>query len=121
SGRHYEVIKADDAVSDKNSESSEQCTTISKKLYLAEKLLVLGGVYIDYIGTRYADEDHYGVILEKNLGDPDIKETKGNNWTLWTNERTGVKILVGVAIQIKPETAAKLETEDRPVTFQEAG
>lgn len=121
SGWHYELIKADDAVSDINSESSEQCATISKKLYLAEKLLVLGGVYIDYVGTRYAEEDHYGVILEKNLGNPDIQITQGQNWTLWTNQKTGVKILVGVAIKIKPETVARLEKEGRSVNFHEAG
>jgi hypothetical protein len=121
SGWHYELIKADDAVSDKNSESSEQCETISKKLYLAEKLLVLGGVYIDYVGTRYAEEEHYGVILEKNLGDPDIQVTEGPNWTLWVNDKTGVKILVGVAIKIKPETVQKLEREGKPVNFHEAG
>lgn len=121
SGWHYELIKADDAVSDKNSESSEQCETISKKLYLAEKLLVLGGVYIDYVGTRYSPEDHYGKILEKNLGDPDIKVTEGNNWTLWTNETTGVKILVGVAVKIKPEVTARLEAEGKQATFQAAG
>lgn len=121
SGWHYELIKADDAVSDKNSESSEQCETISKKLFLAEKLLVLGGVYIDYVGTRYSPEDHYGTLLSKSLGEPDIETVEGNNWTLWTSKTTGVKILVGVAIKIKPERGQELEAQGKPVTFQNAG
>ena len=40
SGWRFEVIKADDAVSDKNSETAEQCSTVSGKLFLAEKLLM---------------------------------------------------------------------------------
>lgn len=119
SGKHFEVIKADDAVSDKNSESSDQCTSISNKLYLAEKLLVAGGHFIDYIGTRYADEDHYGVLLEKNVGDLVI--TTGKGWTLTENKSSGVKILIGRAIQIKPEVAQALAKADKPVTYQEAG
>lgn len=120
-GRHYEVIKADDAVSDKNSESSEQCEIISGKLFLAEKLLNLGGHYVDYIGTRYADEDHYGVVLEKNLvGDVTITD-EGKGWTLYENRTTATKILIGRAITIKPEIVQKLESENRPVTYQEAG
>ena len=39
SGWHYELIKMDDAVSDVNTETSEQCSSISKKLFLAEKLI----------------------------------------------------------------------------------
>jgi len=118
-GWRYELIKADDAVSDVNSESSEQCETVSNKLYLAEKLLALGGFYIDYIGTRYADEDHYGKMLEQNVGD--IVRTEGPGWEMTENKTTGINILVGRAITIKPEVVQKLEKEGRPVTYKEAG
>ena len=63
SGWRFEVIKADDAVSDKNSETPEQCASISEKLFLAEKLLMPGGFYKDYVGTRYAEEEHYGIQI----------------------------------------------------------
>lgn len=119
SGWHYELIKADDAVSDKNSISSEQCEAISERLFVAEKLLDLGGHYIDYVGTRYADEDHYGKILEQNVGD--IKTTEGQGWSYTENRTTGINILVGRAIQIKPETIESLERQGRPITYQEAG
>ena len=35
SGWHYEVIKCDDSVSDKNTETETQCQTVSEKLFLA--------------------------------------------------------------------------------------
>lgn len=118
-GWRYELIKADDAVSDTNSETSLLCEKISRHLFLAEKLLALGGFYIDYIGTRYADEDHYGVLLEQNIGE--IVTTEGRGWTFMENKTTGTNILIGRAITIKPEVVQKLESEQRPVTYQEAG
>ena len=118
-GWRYELIKADDAVSDTNSETSLLCEKISRALFLAEKLLALGGYYIDYIGTRYASGDHYGVLLDKNLGD--IQTTTGQGWEFMENRTTNTNILIGRAIQIKPEVKAKLESEGRPATYQEAG
>jgi len=118
-GWRYELIKADDAVSDTNSETALLCEKISRALFLAEKLLALGGYYIDYIGTRYADEDHYGVLLSKNLGD--IQITKGVGWEFMENKSTNSNILIGKAIQIKPEVAEALEREGKPVTYHEAG
>ena len=118
-GWRYELIKADDAVSDTNSETTLLCEKISNALFLAEKLLALGGYYIDYIGTRYADEDHYGVLLSKNIGE--IKVTTGRGWEFYENKTTNTNILIGRAIQIKPEVREKLEREGRPVTYQEAG
>lgn len=119
-GWRYELIKADDAVSDTNSVTSEQCTKISGQLFLAEKVLALGGLYVDYIGTRYADEDHYGVILDQNVGD-NIVKTEGHGWVQYVNPDTLTKILVGKAIQIKPDVAIRLEQLGKPVTYQEAG
>ncbi len=118
-GWRYELIKADDAVSDTNSETSLLCEKISNALFLAEKLLALGGYYIDYVGTRYADEDHYGVLLSKNIGE--IKETFGRGWEFYENLTTNTNILIGRAIQIKPEVKAQLELEGKPVSYHEAG
>lgn len=118
-GWRYELIKADDAVSDTNSETSLLCGKISKALFLAEKLLALGGFFIDYIGTRYADEDHYGVLLEKNIGE--LVTTEGHGWTFMENKSTATNILIGRAIQIKPEVKDKLEREGSPITYHEAG
>lgn len=118
-GWRYELIKADDAVSDTNSETTLLCEKVSNHLFLSEKLLALGGSYIDLIGTRYADEDHYGVLLDKNVGD--ITTTTGQGWEFYENKTTNTNILIGRAIQIKPEVREKLEREGRPVTYQEAG
>lgn len=119
-GWRYELIKADDAVSDTNSATSEQCTKISGSLFLAEKVLALGGHYIDYIGTRYADEDHYGVLLDQNIGD-NIVKTEGQGWVRYYNPDTQTLILVGKAIQIKSEVKKRLEEQGKSVTYQEAG
>lgn len=118
-GWRYELIKADDAVSDTNSENSVACEKVSKQLFLAEKLLALGGYYIDYIGTRYADDDHYGVLLEKNVGE--IETIEGHGWVLTKNKTTGNVILIGRALQIKPEVLAQLERDGKQLTYQEAG
>jgi hypothetical protein len=119
SGLHFELIKADDSVTDKNAETPDQCQTVSKKLSLTKKLLRLGGYYYDFIGTRYDDEDHYGVILEKNVGE--ITTTRGRCWELTENKSTSTKILIGRGIIIKPDVAAKLQAEGKPVTYMEAG
>ena len=118
-GWRYEVIKADDAVSDTNSETTLLCSKVSNHLFLAEKLLALGGHFIDYVGTRYADEDHYGVLLDKNVGE--IELSTGRGWEFYENKTTNTNILIGRAMQIKPEIREQLEREGKPVTYQEAG
>lgn len=118
-GGRYELIKADDAVSDVNSKTESSCRTTSKDLSLAEKLLRLGGYYIDFIGTRYALQEHYGVVLEKNIGKGE--ETRGVNWVFTKCASTSTLILVGKAIEIKPEVHAQLELEGKPVTYEEVG
>jgi len=119
SGWHFEVIKGDDPVTDKNTESPEQCAKISKQLSLSKKLLRPGGYYNDYIGTRYDDEDHYGVMLEKNVGD--VKTFSKPCVTLMENATTATKILIGRGIVIKQEIAAKLLAEGKKVEYPEAG
>ena len=121
SGWRFEVIKADDAVSDKNSETAEQCSTVSGKLFLAEKLLMPGGFYRDYVGTRYAEEEHYGVLLEKYLKIGETEITEGPGWTLTKNKTYNVDILIGKACQIKSEVEDKLRAEGKPVNYIEAG
>ena len=94
-GWRFELIKADDAVSDRNSETAEQCSTISDKLFLAEKLLMPGGFYRDYVGTRYAEEEHYGVLLEKYL------KTGNDPVTGWLSADT--EVLIGTGWVLDPE------------------
>ena len=118
-GFHYELIKADDGVGDTNTVTPEQCASVSEQLFLAEKLLDLGGFFVDYVGTRYEDGDHYDIMLEQNVGD--IVTREGRNWKLMENKSTGVNILIGRAIQIKPEVVEQLKREGRPVTYMEAG
>lgn len=120
SGWHFELIKADDAVSDKNSETPEQCQTVSKKLALVERLLVPGGFYIDFIGTRYDDLDHYGLLLEKNVGDIETDRSHPCR-TLIINKTTGLKMLIGRGVVIKPEVAEQLEKDGKPINYKEAG
>ena len=119
SGFHYNLIKADDGVSDTNTITSEQCASISEQLFLAEKLLDLGGFFIDYVGTRYEDGDHYDVMLQQNTGE--IVSREGRNWKLMENKTTGINILIGRAIQIKPEVIEQLKREGRPLSYHEAG
>jgi phage terminase large subunit-like protein len=119
SGLHFELIKADDAVCDRNSESAEQCQAISKKLFLAKKLLRPGDYYFDYIGTRYADEDHYGVLLEKNVGD--VRTVTRPCWEYSENLTTSTKILVGRAVVIKPDVLRQLKIAGKTISYKEAG
>ena len=121
SGWHYELVKMDDAVSDTNTLSSEQCSSISHQLYLAEKLIIPGGHFVDYIGTRYADEDHYGELLEKNENEGDVERTEGPGWYFVHNKTTNMDILVGRAITIKPEIAQRLQAEGKSIAYKEAG
>jgi hypothetical protein len=123
SGWHYEVIKADDAVSDKNTETETQCQSVSEKLFLAENLLIPGGdgFYIFYIGTRYHDLDHYGALLEKYVDKGEVEVKEGVGWKFYHNKTFSIDMLIGKACQIIPEVADRLSREGRPVTYTEAG
>lgn len=120
-GRHYDIVKSDDAIYDRNSETEELCLTAAKKISLTVrhgKMLMHKG-YFDIVGTRYHEEDYYGQIIKKNVGD--LKTSGTDNWTLTENTTKGQLILVAKAIVIRPEVAKKLESEGRPVTYTEAG
>lgn len=124
SGFHWDVIKVDDAVTDRNSNNEEQCKKIATRVTNICKTLRPFG-YVDRIGTRYADEDMYGDVLDKNVGD--LKTTSGpagfphNAWDIIENPSLGQKILIGRALVIKPEIADKLKREGRKVDYAEAG
>lgn len=118
SGNHFEVLKADDTVSDANSGNDKRCRDIAEDVDLKRKMLVPYG-YTDKIGTRYADEDMYGEDLRKNIGK--LNKESGPNWEIIDNLDTGLRILIGRSIVIKPEIREKLERENRPVTYKEAG
>jgi hypothetical protein len=118
-GWRFDVIKADDAVSDVNSLTDTGAEKTSRQLFLSEKLLALGGNYIDYIGTRYHDADHYGVLIEKNVGD--ITTSFGRGWEFHENKTTGTNILIGRAMTIKPEVVQHLERSGLAVSYQNAG
>jgi len=123
-GRHYEVVKADDSVYDGNTGTAEVCQKVSKKISTTVrpgKALRFYG-YLDIVGTRYHDVDYYGEVIEKHRASSnDLATVEGRCWSRTENPITGEVILIGKAIVIKPETAAKLEKEGRPVTYTEAG
>lgn len=120
-GRHYDVIKADDAVYDRNSETEELCQKVAKKISLTirpGKMLMHRG-YLDIVGTRYHEEDYYGGLIEKNVGD--LVTTGSDCWTMVENKTTKQYILVAKGVVIKPDVLLKLEKEGRQITYQEAG
>jgi hypothetical protein len=127
-GRHYDVVKADDAVYDRNTASSELCQNVSHKIRLTishGKMLMHSG-YLDVVGTRYHEDDYYGDLIEKNVGD--LKVTSGlqvdsppRPWTLTENQTLKQKILIAEGIRVKTEVAARLEKEAKEVTYINAG
>ena len=107
SGWHFEVVKADDPVSNRNSENEEQCKKVTKQINTSVRKMLRPYGYFDGIGTRYADEDYWGEVLEKNVGD--LKVQKGPCWEIIENNTTGAKILIGRAWEIKPEFREKID------------
>jgi phage terminase large subunit-like protein len=108
SGYHFEIIKGDDIISNRNSENEEQCKKVIKQINTSVRKMLRPFGYFDAIGTRYADEDYYGEVIEKNVGE--LRRSSGPCWEIIENMVTGLKILVGRAWEIKPEIARKLET-----------
>lgn len=126
SGYHFDVIKADDTVSNRNSENADQCAKVIKNFAINRKMLMPYG-YIDKIGTRYADEDLYGDALEKIVNVGEVKKEcgpAGYPYPLWEkidNLTSGLQILINRGIVIKPETAEQLKRNGKPVSYKEAG
>jgi len=122
-GRHAEVVKADDAVYDGNTSTEEVCKNVSKKISITVrpgKVLRFYG-YLDIVGTRYAESDYYGEVIEGDKKQGEVVTTSGKCWTLSENISSGLQILIGKAIVIKTEVAASLEKEGKEVTYINAG
>lgn len=120
SGRHYEVMIADDVVSNQNATSVEQCKKIGKDFAINRKTLRSWG-YVYKIGTRYLDDDMYGEDIEKlNVGDV-VVTMDGPCVEILTNETLKSSVLIGRAIVIKPEVKKRIEDEGKAVNYIEAG
>lgn len=63
-GWHCDVMKFDDAIIDKNSETEPLRTKVKNKITAIRKLLDPGR-FIDFIGTRWHPGDYYGYLIEK--------------------------------------------------------
>lgn len=90
SGKHYDVGKYDDVVSNKNSghsTTSEQRDNVRKDIGLARSLIEPYG-YHDNIGTPYADDDAYAYQIATT--DPD-----------------NIKVMIHPAWRLKPESEKK--------------
>src|SRR5271154_3927364 len=110
-GFHFDVMKADDAVSERNSENDDQCIKVTNKLDKMRNMLMVYG-YFDRIGTRYHEIDNYGHTLESCLVG-DIERQSGPCWELIDVKSSGLRILIGRAIVLKAGNEAK--------TYDEAG
>lgn len=119
SGWHFEIIKGDDVASDRNSDNEDMCRKVTKAFNLRKKTLVRRG-YIDLVGTRYHDVDLYGTAIEQSsIGD--LTEQRGQNWIMRENAGLQTRILVARAIEIKSEVVERLEKENQPLTYTNAG
>jgi len=120
SGRHYEVMIADDVVSNDNATSVEQCAKIVKDFSINRKTLRPWG-YVYKIGTRYLDDDMYGNDIEKlNVGEITVT-TDGPCVEILTNKVLKTAYLIGRAVVIKPEVRKRIEDEGKQVSYVEAG
>ena len=122
SGYHFEIIAGDDAVSDRNSLTTEQCAAVKKRYYLTRKTLRSFG-FTNLVGTRYHEDDLYGDIISKTQ----VGNFKTENISLCVNRITnvekGMDILIGAAMQIKLDCAAELAKFNIPRRewFRKAG
>lgn len=101
SGHHYDVLKSDDVISNRNSGSDDQLLKIYKNFYINKKTLMAYG-YLDIIGTRYHTLDLYGKIIENNVGEiVHLKDEESGllpSWEIIENKDTGLQIVIGRAI-----------------------
>ncbi len=98
SGRHYDVIQLGDAVTNKNSGSTESLAKIRKNFYINRKMLMTYG-YVNADGTRYDDSDLWGHMIEQ------AEEY---------NKKTGdisLKLICEPAYRVKPESLGKPEED----------
>lgn len=87
SGWHVDVMKPDDVVTDKNSETENELQKITRKFKMVRKLLMPWG-YRDTIGTPYSLNDCYADLREvsesyrKKTGKEVIKTLRRPAWWL---------------------------------------
>jgi len=71
-GWHCDLMKGDDVVNDKNTDTSMLIAKVNRKIDLAESLVDPGG-YKDLLGTPYAPADLYSHTVESVLHPGDLK------------------------------------------------
>ncbi len=84
SGWHFDVIKMDDAVSDKNSNNVEARENLKEKINLSDSLLDQWG-FKDIIGTRYwggKDPDYYEYLMSTVSESNPIKFFRRGCWVV---------------------------------------
>lgn len=74
-GWHCDVMKSDDTVNDKNSETPSLIAKVIKKIDYAESLIDPGG-YKDLIGTPYAPSDLYSHTVASAEKPEDLKQLR---------------------------------------------
>lgn len=122
SGFHFDVLHADDSVSDRNSNNEDACATVKKRYGLTRKTLMSYG-YTTLIGTRYFESDIYGIAISQNdLGECET-QTFGITAKKLINRKNKTKILIGQAMTIKPDVEKRLADQNVPREqwFRQAG
>jgi len=85
-GKHGEIGKIDDCVSNKNSgpmSNAESRKKVTQEIILARSIVDRFG-YIDYVGTNYNEDDAY-TALENTI--PDLKILRKPAWTVLPHAR----------------------------------
>src|SRR3990172_83860 len=86
-GEHYDVKIVDDAVNDRNAGSSEMIRQTNESLGLLYPLGVTLDDPTDFVGTRYAEGDYYGVL--QKLGQ--MRKDRGLAETMFVYMRAALK------------------------------
>jgi len=74
-GQHYDLIIGDDYNSPSNSDTPEKCQKVIDHVRYNLNILNPGGEYV-FIGTRYAERDVIGFLLNDILGESKLAEGK---------------------------------------------
>jgi hypothetical protein len=107
SGYHFEIMAADDAVSDRNSLTDEQCKSVKKRYYLTRKTL-RPFAFTNLVGTRYGEDDLWGDVLSKTQIGTFKEEDVNPNIKVITNLEKSTCIVVGAAMRVKEDCAREL-------------
>lgn len=62
-GRHGDIFKLDDAITDKSCETEQQRDKAKRKITAARKLIASYG-FMDVVGTRWHPDDYYGYMID---------------------------------------------------------